>query len=116
MLERGPLSPETHYLAAFVQWHRLSLDHALACLAKAVYLEPECAVAYQMRGLILLQNGRPDLARRAFRTASRLATHLPGDAAIGFGAGELGRASCRERVCQYGWISGVAVSFNKKEI
>src|SRR3546814_19028453 len=23
--------------------------------------------------------------------------------------GELGRASCRERVCQYGWISGVAV-------
>src|SRR3546814_14116076 len=88
MLERGPLSPETHYLAAFVQWHRLSLDHALTCLAKAVYLEPECAVAYQMRGLILLQNGRPDLARRAFRTAYRLATRLPGAAAIGFGVGE----------------------------
>src|SRR3546814_13202307 len=87
MLEREPLSPETHYLAAFVQWHRLSLDHALACLAKAVYLEPECAVAYQMRGLILLQNGRPDLARRAFRTAYRPAPHLPGDAAIGFGDG-----------------------------
>src|SRR3546814_20389850 len=97
MLEREPLSPETHYLAAFVQWHRLSLDHALACLAKAVYLEPECAVAYQMRGLILLQNGRPDLARRAFRTAYRLATRLTGDAAVGFADGEtdgpLGRAA-----------------------
>src|SRR3546814_1469138 len=88
MLERYPLSPETHYLAAFVQWHRLSLDHALACLGNAVYLEPGCAVASQMRGLILRQNGQRDLARRAFRTAYQLATRLPGDAAVGFGEGE----------------------------
>src|SRR3546814_17262710 len=27
---------------------------------------------------------------------------------------EIGRASCRERVCQYVWISGVAVSLKKK--
>src|SRR3546814_12637010 len=28
---------------------------------------------------------------------------------------ELGRASCRERVCPYVWISVVAVSLNKKK-
>src|SRR3546814_15546302 len=28
---------------------------------------------------------------------------------------EIGRASCRERVCQYVWISGVAVSLKKKK-
>src|SRR3546814_12554022 len=28
---------------------------------------------------------------------------------------EIGRASCRERVCQYVEISGVAVSFKKKQ-
>src|SRR3546814_19474433 len=27
---------------------------------------------------------------------------------------EIGRASCRERVCQYGWFSVVAVSLKKK--
>src|SRR3546814_11556419 len=27
---------------------------------------------------------------------------------------EIGRASCRERVCQYGYISGCAVSLKKK--
>src|SRR3546814_15311827 len=29
--------------------------------------------------------------------------------------GQIGRASCRERVCQYVWISVVAVSLNKKK-
>src|SRR3546814_1846194 len=29
--------------------------------------------------------------------------------------GQIGRASCRERVCQYGSISVVAVSLNKKK-
>src|SRR3546814_18373326 len=29
---------------------------------------------------------------------------------------EIGRASCRERVCQYVWISVVAVSLKKKKI
>src|SRR3546814_17476365 len=28
---------------------------------------------------------------------------------------QIGRASCRARVCQYVWISGVAVSFKKKQ-
>src|SRR3546814_17437897 len=28
--------------------------------------------------------------------------------------GKIGRASCRERVCQYGYIAGVAVSLKKK--
>src|SRR3546814_16754686 len=31
-------------------------------------------------------------------------------------ATEIGRASCRERVCQYVWISVVAVSLKKKTI
>src|SRR3546814_16714489 len=29
--------------------------------------------------------------------------------------GQIGRASCRERVCQYVWISVVAVSLKKKK-
>src|SRR3546814_3811194 len=29
---------------------------------------------------------------------------------------QIGRASCRERVCQYGWISVVAVALKKKKI
>src|SRR3546814_17797703 len=28
---------------------------------------------------------------------------------------EIGRAACRERVCPYGWISGVAGSLKKKK-
>src|SRR3546814_17721669 len=31
-----------------------------------------------------------------------------------FGEAEIGRASCRERVCQYVWTSVVAVSLNNK--
>src|SRR3546814_11178511 len=34
--------------------------------------------------------------------------------ALGDAVGEIGRASCRERVCQYVSISVVAVSLNKK--
>src|SRR3546814_18229555 len=30
------------------------------------------------------------------------------------GEDEIGRASCRERVCQYVWITGVAVKLKKK--
>src|SRR3546814_16458373 len=30
-------------------------------------------------------------------------------------AAKIGRAACRERVCQYGYISGVAVSLKKKK-
>src|SRR3546814_13760431 len=30
-------------------------------------------------------------------------------------AAKIGRASCRERVCQYVWISVVAVAFKKKK-
>src|SRR3546814_12297001 len=28
---------------------------------------------------------------------------------------EIGRASCRERVCQYGWVSVVAVALKKQQ-
>src|SRR3546814_19288996 len=43
---------------------------------------------------------------------------LPGDRVLarvtGERRGELGRASCRERGCPYGWISVVAVSCTKQ--
>src|SRR3546814_15909537 len=32
------------------------------------------------------------------------------------GVGQIGRASCRERVCQYVSIAGVAVSLKKKDV
>src|SRR3546814_13967599 len=37
------------------------------------------------------------------------------EAIMAFIAGEIGRASCRERVCQYVSISVAAVSLNKKK-
>jgi tetratricopeptide (TPR) repeat protein len=86
-VEREPLSPEAHYLAAFVHWHRVSLDDALACLGKAIYLDPGCVAAHQMRGLLLVQKGQVDRARRAFQMAYQLAMRLPDDAAIDFGEG-----------------------------
>src|SRR3546814_13735084 len=36
-------------------------------------------------------------------------------AADGTAKAEIGRASCRERVCQYGWTSVVAGSLKKKQ-
>src|SRR3546814_15065874 len=52
---------------------------------------------------------RDDLRQLAQRITARF--HLvPLDE-----AGKLGRASCRERVCQYGEISVVAVSLKKKD-
>lgn len=87
-MARDPLSTEVHYLAALVHWHRRALDDALACLRKAIYLNPGCAVAHHLRGVLLVQKGQLDPARRAFRWAYQLAKRLPGDAAVEFGEGE----------------------------
>src|SRR3546814_18241001 len=46
------------------------------------------------------------------------AVGVEGHRAVGIEAdvgAEIGSASCRERVCQYVWISGVAVSLKKKK-
>src|SRR3546814_18426339 len=40
--------------------------------------------------------------------------NIPGVRSRGVEADQIGRASCRERVCQYVLISAVAVSLNKK--
>src|SRR3546814_20144387 len=53
---------------------------------------------------LLLSTGSARLVESA--TTDNEVTRLWGE--------EIGRASCRERVCQYVYISGVAVSFNKK--
>src|SRR3546814_19540385 len=52
------------------------------------------------------------LYMQALALPTRLYDLLP----IGLLIGEIGRASCRERVCQYVLISGGAVSFKKKTI
>src|SRR3546814_13938418 len=44
---------------------------------------------------------------RGFRYSTRPARRVR--------SGQIGRASCRERVCQYVWISVVAVSLKKKK-
>src|SRR3546814_15728817 len=46
------------------------------------------------------------------RPLGRLVQYLA--AALARGDGPIGRASCRDRVCQYGLISGVALSLKKK--
>src|SRR3546814_14756709 len=39
-----------------------------------------------------------------------------GQAVLSLLRGEIGRASCRERVCQYVWVSVVAGSVKKKKV
>src|SRR3546814_17029308 len=41
-------------------------------------------------------------------------TTPPGVAEVASVGGQIGRASCRERVCKSGWISVVAVTLKKK--
>src|SRR3546814_20481774 len=41
--------------------------------------------------------------------------HIVGDAVALLDRRKIGRASCRERVCQYVWISVVVVSLTKKK-
>src|SRR3546814_11461251 len=50
------------------------------------------------------------------RDAERFKLDLVGfvTLALAIGALQIGRASCRERVCQYVWISVVDVPFKKK--
>src|SRR3546814_18045354 len=68
--------------------------------------------------------GLPAAIGAAFAQKNRTVIDIDGDASIRMNFGELetattykqiGRASCRERVCQYVWISVVAVSYNKKK-
>src|SRR3546814_20882472 len=56
-------------------------------------------------------DGAPDA--RFVLSNAELARDLA-ELAEGVGQHEIGRASCRERVCQYVWISVVAVSLKKK--
>src|SRR3546814_15437906 len=53
--------------------------------------------------------------RKPVNRAKRLAGGVVGTAGAGKTAGEIGRASWRERVCQYGKISEVAVSLKKQK-
>lgn len=96
-VERDPLSAEFHFLAAFVHWHRTALNDALACLKNVLYLDPKCAAAHQMRGMILAQSGQSGAARREFWAAYRLAVRLPENTTDRFmkseTAGQLARAA-----------------------
>src|SRR3546814_12745972 len=49
-------------------------------------------------------------------TSSTSGAEKRGNAACHRASREIGRASCRERVCQYGYISVVAVSLKKNNI
>src|SRR3546814_14959328 len=62
---------------------------------------------------------RKERARQWRRLGIFRAGELARPAAEDFAAGqelqEIGRASCRDRVCTYVWISGVALSYKKKK-
>src|SRR3546814_99041 len=57
---------------------------------------------------VLLRNAQLVADADAAGKSFNIATHVDPD------RGEIGRASCRERVCQYVWISVVAGSLKKK--
>src|SRR3546814_20509119 len=96
-IPNGIGSPKTR------KWHRLIrpwINHLVAC---ANGLSMTTALVASDDSL-LLAPFEEHVARR-----------LLGDLLQAWQPGmQLGRASCRERVCQYVWISGVAVSFKKK--
>src|SRR3546814_12894233 len=80
--------------AGFLPW--LAADLARAARGRAVFIAPDEAA---MRSIV----------DAAHYFAPKLET-------LSFPAWEIGRASCRERVCQYVSISVVAVSFKKKTL
>src|SRR3546814_15800448 len=71
-------------------------------------LEPRADPVEARMGAARLRHGR-----RPARSATRREAAAP--APGWFLRGEIGRASCRERGCQYVWIEVVAVSLKKKK-
>src|SRR3546814_20238646 len=67
------------------------------------------------------QRGRGDLQAHALHHRPAAGREIRREGHVGRGRhpgaaeGKIGRASCRERVCQYVWISVVAVSLNRKQ-
>src|SRR3546814_17111875 len=86
---------------------RLDHGHAPALVAGEIPLL--IVLAEQLRKVLVGRNDHPAMAVRA-----RLVQGAA-DPVVGFFA-QSGSASSRERVCQYGSISEVAVSFKKKSI
>src|SRR3546814_11899472 len=87
----------------------LALARAIVCEPKVILLdEPLAALDAGLRRqmqLFLKQT------QRRIRTTFVFVTHDQDEAIT---MSEIGRASCRERVCQYVYISEVAVSLQKK--
>src|SRR3546814_19679774 len=78
----------------------------------AIHAAPEYAAAYNTLGVIYLRHGDAQLAEGMFRfelartpqdptLLSNLVVALDRQGRSGDAAREIGRASCRERVCQY---------------
>src|SRR3546814_18666249 len=71
----------------------------------------------QLRSWLVQDPSIPDLfAQQAKRHGNKVAVRV-GDESVTYGQlqDQIGRASCRERVCQYVLISVCAVSLNKKK-
>src|SRR3546814_14423528 len=74
------------------------------CVASTWIVAPGSAVAQTQAGRV------EEIIVPAARADEKLPTTPVAVTAI---SAEIGRASCRESVCQYGWISVVAVSVQK---
>src|SRR3546814_17671227 len=110
MIRRPPRSTRTDPLFPYTTLFRSSAGARNARAGEAS--ARRCASAGVRFGAEREIELRPvEASRSVFVHNNRDERHLHGH----FRSVEIGRASCRERVCQYVWISVVAVSLKKKQ-
>src|SRR3546814_11751464 len=94
------------------------------CLAAGVDESPEPTHRNSEPGVTIITRTRDNSNRKQTRYIAPIppavelrqiiGPHQPDEPPLGVSAAQIGRASCRGRVCQYGEISVVAGQFKKK--
>src|SRR3546814_20667690 len=118
MIRRPPRSTRTDTLVPYTALFRsLGLGELLERLQLGVGVLDEAVDGDHRRHAELLHVGNVAAEVRATlldRVHVLVAQGILGDAAVHLQRAQIGRASCRARVCQSGEISVVAVSLKKK--
>jgi len=93
-LAERPMDPGAHYVHAAVLEELGRLGEADDALRRALYLDPDFALAHFMRGHVLVRLRRHKAAFRHFAAAARLADGLPPDVEVEHAGGMTGRMLC----------------------
>ncbi len=99
-LEHSPLSVELHYLHGVLLLELADYEGAASALRRALYLDPDLAIAHFTLGSLLSKRGDAGGAARAFRNARQCARKAPSETPLplsdGLLAGGVARAAERE--------------------